>query len=132
MRQQQGWAGRASGREKVVLWPLALVPSLRPPLSLPPSGRLHNRHAPHPLTYQLLTPHALRPTRSLYVSMTRMQLVALASCLIPVEKSTETIKLTTQLAEPLAQLQVGARVCARRHVREFVGPGYLLVACAAA
>eukprot|EP00198_Chlamydomonas_reinhardtii_P006185 XP_001695521.1 predicted protein [Chlamydomonas reinhardtii] len=36
-------------------------------------------------------------------------LVALASCLIPVEKSTETIKLTTQLAEPLAQLQAAAR-----------------------
>lgn len=35
------------------------------------------------------------------------QLVALISCLIPVEKSVEQIKLTSQMAEPLAALQVG-------------------------
>ncbi|GFR47001.1 hypothetical protein Agub_g8684, partial [Astrephomene gubernaculifera] len=37
------------------------------------------------------------------------QLVALASCLVPVEKSAEAIKLTAQMAEPLAQLQAAAR-----------------------
>lgn len=36
-------------------------------------------------------------------------LVALASCLVPVEKSTEDIKLTAAMAEPLAQLQVEGR-----------------------
>ncbi|PNH06706.1 Superkiller viralicidic activity 2-like 2, partial [Tetrabaena socialis] len=37
------------------------------------------------------------------------QLVALAACLIPVEKSTEQIKLTAQMAGPLSQLQAAAR-----------------------
>ena len=35
------------------------------------------------------------------------QLVALLSCLVPVEKSGEQIKLTQAMAGPLAQLQVG-------------------------
>ena len=38
------------------------------------------------------------------------QLVALLSCLVPVEKSSEAIKLTQAMAGPLAQLQVRARL----------------------
>ncbi|KAG2486102.1 hypothetical protein HYH03_015197 [Edaphochlamys debaryana] len=37
------------------------------------------------------------------------QLVALASCLVPVEKSSEQIRLTAQMAQPLAALQAAAR-----------------------
>lgn len=37
------------------------------------------------------------------------QLVALLSCLVPVEKSAEAIKLTQAMAGPLAQLQVRPR-----------------------
>ncbi len=44
-----------------------------------------------------------------FSSLDSAQLVALASCLIPVEKSTEEIKLTAQMAGPLAQLQVRLR-----------------------
>jgi ATP-dependent RNA helicase DOB1 len=36
------------------------------------------------------------------------QLVALLSCLVPVEKSAENIKLTQAMAVPLAHLQVHA------------------------
>ena len=39
------------------------------------------------------------------------QLVALLSCLVPVEKSGEAIKLTQAMAGPLAQLQVRSWVC---------------------
>lgn len=35
------------------------------------------------------------------------KMLALISCLVPVERTTETIHLTESLAEPLAQLQVG-------------------------
>ncbi|GIL80546.1 hypothetical protein Vretimale_16031 [Volvox reticuliferus] len=47
-----------------------------------------------------------------FSSLDSAQLVALASCLIPVEKSTEEIKLTIQMAGPLGELQAGARYIA--------------------
>ena len=40
-------------------------------------------------------------------SLDKHQLVALVSCLIPAEKSTEEIRMTRELAGPLQQLQVG-------------------------
>jgi ATP-dependent RNA helicase DOB1 len=39
------------------------------------------------------------------IKMDKHELVALVSCLVPAEKSDESIKLTTKMAEPLAQLQ---------------------------
>eukprot|EP00798_Chlamydomonas_sp_ICE-L_P030823 gene30823-35859_t len=43
-------------------------------------------------------------------NLDKHQLVALVSCLVPVEKSGEFIKLTHAMAEPLAQLQYVAEV----------------------
>ena len=57
------------------------------PNALARSGAFARWDPPHPLTSQPLTPHAPHAL-SLCVCMTRMQLVSLASCLIPVEKST--------------------------------------------
>uniref|UniRef100_A0ABQ7GPW6 HUA enhancer 2 n=1 Tax=Dunaliella salina TaxID=3046 RepID=A0ABQ7GPW6_DUNSA len=46
------------------------------------------------------------------IGLDKHQLVALVSCLIPVEKSGEAIKLTQVMAEPLASLQETARYIA--------------------
>ena len=46
------------------------------------------------------------------IKMDKHELVALVSCLVPAEKSEEIIKLTTKMAEPLAQLQETARFVA--------------------
>ena len=50
------------------------------------------------------------------------QLVALLSCLVPVEKSGEAIKLKQAMAGPLAQLQVRARRRGKRNVWGGDGP----------
>lgn len=42
-------------------------------------------------------------------SLDKHQLVALVSCLIPAEKSSEEIRMTRELAGPLQQLQVGLK-----------------------
>eukprot|EP00877_Chromochloris_zofingiensis_P012613 jgi/Chrzof1/7605/Cz02g29270.t1 len=47
-----------------------------------------------------------------FANLDKHQLVALVSCLVPVEKSNEDIVLTRQLAEPLKQLQDTAKMIA--------------------